>query len=148
LRLNLNRVSDDDYWRDFPRSSTSLTSRLLASEAVLNWGRGPWSLEAGVHQWQTLQDVEAPITPPYDRLPSLAVRYARNDARIGGLGGWDWSVRTEATRFRADEVAHRTGKTAPAAWRWARSAATGKRRAATSNRACSCTPRTTGWTLG
>lgn len=104
LRLNLNRVSDDDYWRDFPRSSTSLTSRLLASEAVLNWGRGPWSLEAGVHQWQTLQDVEAPITPPYDRLPSLALRYARNDAHIGGLGGWDWSVRTEATRFRADAV--------------------------------------------
>jgi LPS-assembly protein len=105
LRLNLNRVSDDDYWRDFPRSSTSLTSRLLASDAVLNWGRGPWSVEVGAYQWQTLQDVEAPITPPYDRLPSLAVRYARNDARIGGLGGWDWSVRTEMTRFRADAVA-------------------------------------------
>lgn len=104
LRLNLNRVSDDDYWRDFPRSSTSLTSRLLASEAVLNWGRGPWSVEAGAYQWQTLQDLEAPITPPYDRLPSLAVRYARNDATIGGLGGWDWSVRTEMTRFRADAV--------------------------------------------
>ncbi|MGI9216121.1 MAG: LPS-assembly protein LptD, partial [Hydrogenophaga sp.] len=26
LRLNLNRVSDDNYWRDFPRGSTSLTS--------------------------------------------------------------------------------------------------------------------------
>jgi len=105
LRLNLNRVSDDNYWRDFPRSSTSLTSRLLASEAVLNWGRGPWAVEAGAYRWQTLQDVEAPITPPYDRLPSLAVRYARNDASIGGLGGWDWSVRTEMTRFRADAVA-------------------------------------------
>ena len=105
LRLNLNRVSDDDYWRDFPRSSTSLTSRLLASEAVLSWGRGPWSVEAGAYQWQTLQDVAAPITPPYDRLPSLAVRYARTDATIGGLGGWDWSVRTETTRFQADAVA-------------------------------------------
>lgn len=105
LRLNLNRVSDDDYWRDFPRSNTSLTSRLLASEVVLNWGKGPWAVEAGVHQWQTLQDVNAPITPPYDRLPSLAVRYVRNDAHIGGLGGWDWSVRTEMTRFQADPVA-------------------------------------------
>lgn len=105
LRLNLNRVSDDDYWRDFPRSNTSLTSRLLANEAVLSWARGPWSVEAGAYQWQTLQDVAAPITPPYDRLPSLAVRYARNDASIGGLGGWDWSVRTETTRFRADAVA-------------------------------------------
>lgn len=105
LRLNLNRVSDDDYWRDFPRSSTSLTSRLLTSEAVLNWGRGPWSVEAGVYQWQTIQDPDAPITPPYDRQPSLSVRYARNDATLGGLGGWDWSVRTELTRFRADAVA-------------------------------------------
>ena len=104
LRLNVNRVSDDDYWRDFPRSSTSLTSRLLANEVVLNWGRGPWALEAGVHQWQTLQDVDAPITPPYDRLPSLALRYARNDASLGGLGGWDWSVRTEITRFQAEAV--------------------------------------------
>ncbi len=104
LRLNVNRVSDDDYWRDFPRSSTSLTSRLLANEVVLNWGRGPWALEAGVHQWQTLQDVDAPITPPYDRLPSLALRYARNDARLGDLGGWDWSVRTEITRFQAEAV--------------------------------------------
>ncbi|MDP2419133.1 MAG: LPS assembly protein LptD, partial [Hydrogenophaga sp.] len=104
LRLNLNRVSDDNYWRDFPRSSTSLTTRLLASEAVLNWGHGPWAVEAGAHQWQTLQDVDAPITPPYNRLPSLAVRYARNDAHIGGLGGWDWSVRTEMTRFQADAV--------------------------------------------
>jgi LPS-assembly protein len=105
LRLNLNRVSDDDYWRDFPRSSTSLTSRLLLSEAVLNWGQGPWSVEAGAYQWQTLQDLDAPITPPYDRLPSVAVRYARNDATLVGLGGWDWSVRTELTRFRADAIA-------------------------------------------
>jgi LPS-assembly protein len=105
LRLNLNRVSDDDYWRDFPRSSTSLTTRLLANEAVLNWGQGPWSASAGAHQWQTLQDVAAPITPPYDRLPTLALRYARSNDTLGDLGGdWDWSVQTEATRFRADAV--------------------------------------------
>jgi len=105
LRLNLNRVSDDDYWRDFPRSSTSLTSRLLANEAALNWGQGPWSISAGAYQWQTLQDTAAPITPPYDRLPSLALRYARSDDTLAGLGGnWDWSVQTETTRFRADSI--------------------------------------------
>lgn len=105
LRLNLNRVSDDDYWRDFPRSSTSLTTRLLANEAVLNWGQGPWSATAGAYQWQTLQDPAALITPPYDRLPSLALRYARSNTSLAGLGsGWDWSVFTEATRFRADRL--------------------------------------------
>jgi LPS-assembly protein len=104
LRLNLNRVSDDDYWRDFPRTSTSLTTRLLASEVVLSGGKGPWSATVGVYQWQTLQDVAAPITPPYDRLPSLGLRYARSNARLAGLDGWHWSVQTELTHFRADAV--------------------------------------------
>ncbi|MDM7949076.1 LPS-assembly protein LptD [Hydrogenophaga sp.] len=101
-RLNLNRVSDDNYWRDFPRTSTSLTTRLLASEGVLSWGQGPWSFSAGAYRWQTLQDVDAPITPPYDRLPSLAARYVLNDFSIAGVRDWDASVLAEYTRFRAD----------------------------------------------
>jgi LPS-assembly protein len=104
LRLNVNRVSDDDYWRDFPRTSTSLTSRLLASEAALSGGQGPWSFSAGAYRWQTLQAVDAPIIPPYDRLPSLSLRYTQSDARIAGLRGWDWSVQTEFTRFQSDPV--------------------------------------------
>jgi LPS-assembly protein len=102
LRLNLNRVSDDNYWRDFPRSSTSLTSRLLANEGVLNWNQGPWALSAGAYRWQTLQDVDAPIIPPYDRLPSVALRYAQTRQRFAGLSGWDWSLETEYTRFQSD----------------------------------------------
>ena len=101
-RLNLNRVSDDNYWRDFPRSSTSLTTRLLASDGVLSWGRGPWSFSAGAYRWQTLQDIEAPIIPPYDRLPSLAARYVQNDFTLAGLRGWDTTLLTEYTRFRSD----------------------------------------------
>ncbi|WP_439520579.1 LPS-assembly protein LptD [Hydrogenophaga sp.] len=104
LYLNLNRVSDDDYWRDFPRATTSLTTRLLASDAVVNWGRGPWAVSAGTYRWQTLQDIDAPITPPYDRLPSIAARYGQGDARIAGLGGWDWSVLTEFTRFESNPL--------------------------------------------
>ncbi len=103
-RLNLNRVSDDNYWRDFPRSTTSLTTRLLASEGVLSWGRGPWSFSAGAYRWQTLQDVEAPITPPYDRLPSLAARYGQNDFTLAGLRGWDTTLLTEYTRFRSNRL--------------------------------------------
>jgi LPS-assembly protein len=37
LNLNVNRVSDDNYWRDFSRSSSSLTQRLLAGDANFNW---------------------------------------------------------------------------------------------------------------
>jgi LPS-assembly protein len=104
LYLNLNRVSDDDYWRDFPRATASLTTRLLASDAVVSWGRGPWAVSAGTYSWQTLQDIDAPITPPYDRLPSIAARYTQGDARIAGLGGWDWSVLTDFTRFESNPL--------------------------------------------
>lgn len=97
LNLNLNRVSDDDYWRDFPRGSTSLTQRLLANDASLSWGRGYYSATLRTLKWQTLQDPIAPITPPYDRLPQLAGRYTQLDA-----GGFDVSVDADYTQFEAD----------------------------------------------
>ena len=96
LGLNLNRVSDDDYWRDFPRSGLALTQRLLPSTGVLSWGRGNLSMTAQVQRWQTLQDITAPITPPYDRAPQIGLRYGQWQA-----DGLDWSVQADTTRFEA-----------------------------------------------
>ena len=84
LWLNLNRVSDDNYWRDFSRTSASLTQRLLAADGVLSWGRGDFSLMARTLKWQTLQDPTAPIVPPYDRAPQILARYNRQNL-WGGL---------------------------------------------------------------
>lgn len=97
LGLNVNRVSDDNYWRDFPRSGLTLTQRLLPSTGVMNWGRGDFSMTAQVQRWQALQDVNAPITPPYDRAPQITMRYAKWNA-----DGLDWSVTGDTTRFEAD----------------------------------------------
>ena len=102
LDLGLNRVSDNNYWRDYPRTITTLTSRLLPSHATLDWNQGPWSMALGAHAWQTLQDEDSRITPPYDRLPTLSVAHRRSNQTIGGLSGWDWSVQGELTRFRRD----------------------------------------------
>ena len=104
LNLNLNRVSDDLYWRDFPRSSTLLTQRLLSSDARLTWGRGYFSATARALKWQTLQDPLSPIVPPYNRLPQLTAAYTRIDAPIGGMNGFDWSVSSDFTRFSADRL--------------------------------------------
>ncbi|MDB5891581.1 MAG: Organic solvent tolerance protein [Polaromonas sp.] len=104
LNLNLNRVSDNDYWRDFSRAGTSLTERLLASEATLSWGRGYFSAAARALKWQTLQDPLSPIVPPYDRLPQLTAAYTRVNAPIGSLGGFDWSLDGDYTRFSADKA--------------------------------------------
>ncbi len=97
LNLNLNRVSDDNFWRDFPRSTTSLTQRLLANDASLNWGRGYYSATLRTLQWQTLQDPLAPIVPPYNRLPQLVARYQQPDA-----GGFDVGLEADYTDFQAD----------------------------------------------
>lgn len=94
LSVKLNRVSDDNYWRDFARVSPSLTGRLLPNDANLNWSAGDFTLHARTLKWQTLQDVSAPIIPPYDRMPQLAARYARSNLR-----GLDFSVDLDYTRF-------------------------------------------------
>ena len=98
LALNLNRVSDDNYWRDFTRSSSSLTQRLLPSTVVASWGQGNFSSSVQVLKWQTLQDPSAPIVPPYDRAPQLTARYAQAQAP----GGLDWSVEGDFTQFESD----------------------------------------------
>ena len=97
LGLTLNRVSDDAYWRDFTRSGQVLTQRLLPSTGVLNWGRGDFSMSAQIQRWQTLQNIDAPITPPYDRAPQIGMRYGQWNA-----DGLDWSVQADTTRFEAN----------------------------------------------
>ncbi|MBA3058419.1 MAG: LPS-assembly protein LptD [Rhodoferax sp.] len=98
LNLNLNRVGDDNYWRDFARASTtSLTQRLLPSDATLSWRSGDFSNSVRTLKWQTLQDVNSPIVPPYDRLPQLTTRYARSN-----VSGFDYSVEADLTRFESE----------------------------------------------
>lgn len=105
LNLNLNRVSDNDYWRDFPAGLGSTTQRLLSQDATLTWGKGFFSSSLRTLKWQTLQDVTSPIVPPYDRLPQLTASYTRVDAPLGRLGnGFDWSIEGDYTRFSADRT--------------------------------------------
>ena len=99
IGLNINRVSDDNYWRDFPRAGLGLglTQRLLPSSGSLSWSRGDVSMTAQVQRWQALQDVSAPITPPYDRTPQIVMRHTLWDAN-----GWDISTVADTTRFESD----------------------------------------------
>jgi LPS-assembly protein len=93
LALTLNRVSDNNYWRDFPRSGLVLTQRVLPSTGVLSWGRGDFSMTAQLQRWQNLQDA----APPYDKAPQITMRYGQWNAE-----GFDWSVVGDTTRFEAD----------------------------------------------
>ncbi len=97
VNVNLNRVSDENYWRDFPRAGLSLTQRLLPASGSLYWAQGDWSMMTQVLQFQTLQDISSPITPPYNRSPQVLAQYSKWD-----LNGFDVSLTADTTRFEAD----------------------------------------------
>ena len=103
LRINLNRVSDDDFWKDLPRAMPSRamgqTQRLLPNDVALTARVGAVGLTAGVYTWQTLQDVAAPIVAPYDRKPQVEARWGQVNQSLAGITGLDWSVFGQATHF-------------------------------------------------
>ena len=91
--LNINRVSDNDYWRDFTRTP-SLTQRLLSNDGTLSWAKGDWSGIARALSYQTLQYAPSPIIPPYDRMPQLTANYNKYD-----WNGFDFSFNSDYSRF-------------------------------------------------
>ena len=93
LQLRALRVSDDDYWKDFPRR-LSLTPRLLSSSIEVSRPLGEWSTYARAQGWQVLQDPANRIEAPYERLPQIGARYAQRD----GLG-FEVGLETEFNRF-------------------------------------------------
>ncbi len=94
--LNINRVSDDNYWSDFT-NTPSLTQRLLSTDATLNWAKGDWNGKIGAQDWQTLQNVDSPIVPPYNRLPQVTANYNKYD-----WNGFDFSFSSDYSHFQAD----------------------------------------------
>jgi len=100
LTLNINRVSDSNYWKDFTTVPTDpLVQRALTNSASVGWGYGRWSTSFSVTKIQTLQgtDASTAIAPSYDKLPQINVNYLRPD-----MGGFDWTVNSELTHFTVD----------------------------------------------
>lgn len=91
---NINSASDDEYPTDFSRTITASSQRLLLRDMSLTYGSTYWNTIARVSNYQVLQDPIAPIVRPYDRLPQLTFHAGRQD-----VGGFDWDVDSELTRF-------------------------------------------------
>ena len=98
LRMNLNRVSDGNYWRDFS-DIDNLTQRMLANDSVLAWQSDKFYAQVRALKWQTQQTAESVVTPPYNRLPSLTVGW-----RDGGISGFAYSAEVDNTKFESDTV--------------------------------------------
>ena len=99
LHTDVLRVSDDDWWKDFPKSKHSFTSRLLASRLALERPFELAAVDGGglayarASQWQVLQAADSFITAPYQRQPQLGLRLQ------GRQAGFEASVETEFNRF-------------------------------------------------
>ena len=101
--LDYNKVSDDRYFVDLASQVKQVSLTNLPQDGVLTYsgslGSAPYSVQARVQRFQTLQDPLAPIVPPYHRVPQLSFGTAFN-----GLGGLlDATLPLEYARFE-----HRT----------------------------------------
>jgi LPS-assembly protein len=93
--LNYNKVSDDNYFVDFSRSIALSSQRVLPREMAITYNQPYWTLTLHQLRYQTLQDPASPIVPPYEKSPELALHAARLDV----LGGFDFNLDVNATRF-------------------------------------------------
>ena len=71
--LNINRVSDNQYFRDLSTNVAGTSQVNLLREGVLGYGGGWWNTAVRVQSYQTLQDPNAPVTVPYRRTPQITL---------------------------------------------------------------------------
>jgi LPS-assembly protein len=95
MTLKLNRVGDDQYWRDLPNSTSSLTQRLLNNELNTTANLSGWATQVRIQRWQTLQDKTSTIAPPFDR-SQLFTRRSFN-----APSGLNFQLEGDMTEFRS-----------------------------------------------
>jgi LPS-assembly protein len=99
--LNLNRVSDDNYFRDLSSRLAIATQTTLPREGYLSyyggwWNGGWWNATGRIQAFQVLQDASRSIPMPYWRVPQLALNVGKQDAGFGV----DFNFTGEVVNFR------------------------------------------------
>jgi LPS-assembly protein len=94
--MDLNRVSDNDYFRDLSNLISITSVSHLNREAWLTTQHANWNAELRAQSFQTLQDSTATTTlvEPYARLPQARLRMKQSFGN-----GLEFTMDSEATRF-------------------------------------------------
>jgi LPS-assembly protein len=71
--INVEKVSDNSYFTDLSDRLANTSQTNLPREAGLAYTNGPFSMLARVQAFQTLQDPNNPIVPPYFREPQIVM---------------------------------------------------------------------------
>lgn len=93
--LNLEKVSDNEYFTDLSDRLANTSQTNLPREVGLAYSNEPFSILARVQAFQTLQDPNNPITPPYYREPQIL-------ASLNPIAwaGFEFAGSAEYVRFR------------------------------------------------
>ncbi len=97
--FNYNRVSDATYFADFSDRIAVTSQKTLPQEAGLVANYGQFSASVLAQSFQTLQDPQAPVTPPYNMLPQVKATMAETD-----WAGLTWSGQAQYTRFEQSSL--------------------------------------------
>lgn len=93
--LNLQRVSDNNWWQDFGGVDPVIGgNRILPQQGSVTWSQANGSLQASFNTWQTLQSAAAPIGVPYNIRPQLYGQW-----RSSNYTGLQWQLQAAAARF-------------------------------------------------
>ncbi len=92
--LNINKVSDDNYFRDLSSRINITSQTTLPRDGMLTYNGGWWIATARAQRFQTLQDPGNPVIPPYDRLPQFTLNATRQY-----VGGVDLGLNSEFVKF-------------------------------------------------
>jgi LPS-assembly protein len=102
--VNINKVSDENYFRDLSSRINITSQTTLPRDGMLTYNGGWWVATARAQRFQTLQDPLNPVVPPYDRLPQFTLNATRQY-----VGGVDLGLNSEFVKFnRGSGVASTT----------------------------------------
>jgi LPS-assembly protein len=97
--INLQGVSDDNYFRDLSDKISATSQTNLPREGALTYNGDWWTLFGRVQDFQTLQDPLAPVTEPYARLPQIALSAAQQN-----VAGFDLRMYGEVVNFEHPDL--------------------------------------------
>ncbi|MDE2121596.1 MAG: LPS-assembly protein LptD, partial [Betaproteobacteria bacterium] len=93
--LNLQRVSDNNWWLDFGSVDPVINSnRILPQQGQVTWSQPNGSLQASFNTWQTLQSAVSPVAIPYDVRHQLLGNWHSSN-----YTGLQWQLSAATARF-------------------------------------------------
>ncbi len=98
--IDLNWVSDDEYFDDFSNDIQISSATTLPQAANLRYSGDIWRIGASVLAYQTIDQDIPTSSEPYDRLPRITATAIWPQSRYGVRMGFD----SELHNFRHDEL--------------------------------------------